>query len=207
MQEASNADPGVAVADEPFNATERLQQEPQWHGWKFHVEIIEHRYQLVARIHGVDDQRHFRFEALEKSPHARAQRIDADARAVRRRMIVDELMAVELVVDASERRLHERCRAFAAEDGHEQIRRPVVRLAAVQIGEIVVEGNRRGNDALFAFGVQRVEVVDKPIADRAVVGDASGDDGKMPGVRLIVVALPPIYDEGQHRAAAPVRHR
>ena len=59
MHEPSNADPGIAVADEPFNATERLHQEPQRHGWKLHVKIIEHGYQLVARIHGVDDQRHF----------------------------------------------------------------------------------------------------------------------------------------------------
>src|SRR6266849_5063440 len=73
MQEASNADPGIAVADDPFNATERLHQEPHGYGWKFNVEIIEHRYQLVARIHGVDDQRHFGFESLEKPPHARAQ--------------------------------------------------------------------------------------------------------------------------------------
>src|SRR6266850_1878893 len=77
MQEASNADPGVAVADESFNATKRLHQEPQWHGWKFGVEIIQHYYQLVARIHGIDDQRHLRFETVEKSPHPGAQRVDA----------------------------------------------------------------------------------------------------------------------------------
>src|SRR5437870_9840941 len=59
MHEPSNADPGIAVADKSFNATERLHQEPQRHGWKLHVKIIEHRYQLVARIHGVDDQRDF----------------------------------------------------------------------------------------------------------------------------------------------------
>ncbi len=59
MHEPSNADPGIAVADESFNATERLHQEPQRHGWKLRVKIIEHHYQLVARIHGVDDQRHF----------------------------------------------------------------------------------------------------------------------------------------------------
>jgi hypothetical protein len=55
MQEASNADPGIAAADESFNTTERLHQEPQGDGWKFHVKVIERRYQLVARINGVDD--------------------------------------------------------------------------------------------------------------------------------------------------------
>ena len=120
-------------------------------------------------------------------------------------MIVGELMAVELVVDACERRLRERCRAFLLEDGNDQVRRAVVRLAAVQIGEIVVEWDRRRNDALFAFSVERVEVVDEPIADRAVVGDTSGHDREMAGMRLVVVALRPVDNEGQYRAATPVR--
>src|SRR5258708_16144839 len=72
MQETSNADPSIAVADESFNATERLHQEPKGHGWEFHMEIIEHGYQMIARIHGVDYQRHFRFEPGEKSAHTRA---------------------------------------------------------------------------------------------------------------------------------------
>src|SRR6266446_2640530 len=59
MHEPSNADPRLSVADESFNATERLHQEPQRHAWKLPVKIIEHRDQLVARIHGVDDQRDF----------------------------------------------------------------------------------------------------------------------------------------------------
>ena len=59
MHEPSNADPGIAIADKSFNATERLHQEPQRHGREFQMEVIERRYQLVARIHGVDDQRHF----------------------------------------------------------------------------------------------------------------------------------------------------
>src|SRR5882762_8821134 len=57
MHEPSNADPRIAIADESFNATERLYQEPQRHGWKLHAKIIEHRYQLAARIHGVSKRR------------------------------------------------------------------------------------------------------------------------------------------------------
>src|SRR5438105_13205041 len=58
MHEPSDADPGIAVAEKPLNATEGLHQEPQRHGRKLHVKIIEHRYQLAARVHGIVDHRH-----------------------------------------------------------------------------------------------------------------------------------------------------
>jgi hypothetical protein len=32
MQDTSNTDPGIAVADESFNASERLQRKTQQHG-------------------------------------------------------------------------------------------------------------------------------------------------------------------------------
>ena len=61
--------------------------------------------------------------------------------------------------------------------------------AAVEIGEIVVERQGCCEDALFAFDVERIEVVDEPVADGAVRLRAAGHEREMPAVRLVVVAL------------------
>jgi hypothetical protein len=42
-----------------FSATERLHQQSKGHSWEFHVNIIEHRHQLVGWVYTVDDDRHF----------------------------------------------------------------------------------------------------------------------------------------------------
>ena len=110
-------------------------------------------------------------------------------------MIVDELMPVELVVGARERTLHEVGNALAAEHGDEQVRGPIPRLTAVQVGKVIVERQHRRDDALFAFLVERVEIVRQPVAHRARSGANTrrahppGDQGEVAGERLVVIAL------------------
>ena len=77
VDQAADADPGIAVADNPFDSVKRLHREPQRNGGEFGVKIVEHRHQLIARVHAVDHKRHFRLQTVEESPHTRAQRFDA----------------------------------------------------------------------------------------------------------------------------------
>ena len=122
-------------------------------------------------------------------------------------MVVRELVPVELVVDAVQRRLHQRRRARVAQYRDHQVRRTIPALAAVQIGQVVVERHRRGHDALLAFGVERVEVVGEPVADAAVFGDASGHQREMTSVRLVVVALRAVDHEREDGASGPIGQR
>jgi hypothetical protein len=69
-------------------------------------------------------------------------------------MPVFELVPIKLVVDAIERVLQQYRRPLIAQHRHDQVRRAVVALPAVEIGKIVVEGYRRGDDAFFAFAVE-----------------------------------------------------
>ena len=112
-----------------------------------------------------------------------------------------ELMAPELVVDAIQRRLHERRGAVVGEHQDEQLRRPVPVLAAVEIREIVIEWNRGGEDAFLAFAVERIEIVDEPVADRAVFAGPPGDEREVARMGLVVIALRTVDHERQHRAS------
>ena len=132
------------------------------------------------------------------------QRVDADARAVGGRVVIDELVPPELVVDAPERRLQQAGRAVARKHRNEHARRPVPRLPGIEIGEVVVERDRRGEDSFFALGIERVEIVDEPVADRAVVLHAAGDQREMTGVRLVVVTLRAVDHDADDGATAQV---
>ena len=140
-------------------------------------------------------------------PAERAQRVDADRRAVLVRVVVDELVAVELVEDAVQRRLHEHRGALVLQHRDEHRRRAVPALARVEVGQVVVQRHRRRDDALLALDVERVEVVDQPVADAAVGLHAAGDDREVAAVRLVVVALRAVDHQADHRAARPSRRR
>ena len=137
----------------------------------------------------------------------RAQRVDADARAVLVRVVVVELVPVELVVDAVQRRLHEHGGALVAQHRDQQVRRAVPALSAVEVGQVVVERHRRREDAFLALDVERVEVVDEPVADRAVRLHAAGDEREVPAVRLVVVALRAVDHQREHRPPRPLHER
>src|SRR5947208_13480144 len=122
-------------------------------------------------------------------------------------------MAVELVVGSFERALHLARDALALEYRDDEIRRAIPGLAAVQIGEIIVERQHRGDDALFAFCVERVEIVGEPIVDRArptrrVRGaDAARDQSEVTAVRFVVIALRAVEDDGENGRALPAACR
>ena len=137
-------------------------------------------------------------------PAQRAQRVDADARAVRGRVVVDELVPVELVVHAVERGLHERRGALVAQHGDDHGCGPIPVLSGVEVAQIIVECHRRGDDALLALDVERVEIVDEPVADLPIGGDTPGHQREVSGVRLVVVALRAVDHERKHRPVAPI---
>ena len=122
-------------------------------------------------------------------------------------------MAVELVVGSFERALHLAHDALALEHRDDEIRRAIPGLAAVQIGEIIVERQHRGDDALFAFCIERVEIVGEPIADRARPtrcargADAARDEGEVTAVRFVVIALRAVEDDGENGRALPAACR
>jgi hypothetical protein len=95
-------------------------------------------------------------------------------------MPVRELVAPELVVDAIQRGLDERRGAVVGEHQDEELRRPVPVLPAVEIREIVIEWNRGGEDAFLSFAVERIETVDEPVADRAIIAGSPGDEREVP---------------------------
>ena len=77
MQEPANANRGIAVANDAVNSAQRLHQEPEGYGSELCMKVGDHRDQLLARVHTVDDERHFGFETIEETLHARTQRFDA----------------------------------------------------------------------------------------------------------------------------------
>ena len=122
-------------------------------------------------------------------------------------MPVDELVPIKVVVDALERGLHPARHAFMLQDRDQEVRGPIPRLTAVEIGEVIVQRHHRGEDAFLAFGVERVEIVGDPVTDRAAGADASGHQREMPAVRLIVVALRPVQHHGKRRSVGPAPRR
>jgi hypothetical protein len=50
MQQASNANPSIAVANDPFDPFERLQRKPQGYGRGFLVKILERGEARIAEI-------------------------------------------------------------------------------------------------------------------------------------------------------------
>ena len=116
-------------------------------------------------------------------------------------------MSPELQEHAVQSRLHASRGPIIVEHGDQHPGRPVPGLARVQVRLIIHQRHRRCDDALFALGVERVEAVDDPVADRAVARDATGRDREVPGVRFVVVALRAVEHERQHRLAGPVGTR
>ena len=76
--------------------------------------------------------------------------------------------------------------ALVLENADDQIRRPVPRLTAVEIGQIVVEGDHRRGNAFFAERVEGVEIVGEPVADRAVLTDTAGNHREVAAVRFVI---------------------
>ena len=122
-------------------------------------------------------------------------------------------MPVELVVGSLERTLHLARDALALEHRDDEVGRPIPGLAAVQIGEIIVERQHRGDDALFAFCVERVEIVGDPVVDRARAprrargADAARDQSEMAAVRFVIIALRAVEDDGENGRAVPAACR
>ena len=118
-------------------------------------------------------------------------------------MVVGELVTIELVIDAAKRTLNPARRAFVLENGNDQIRRPVPRLAAVEIGQIIVERHYRRDNAFFAECVQGVEIICQPVADGAFRTDTAGDHREVAAMRFVIVTLRAVEHCGENGLSLP----
>ena len=101
------------------------------------VRHAEHR----KRTAGGSTRRHL--------PAHGAQDVDADARAIHRRVTIDELVTIELVIDSAKRVLNKDGASLVLQHRDNQVGRTVPSLAAVEVGQVVIQRQHRRDDALF----------------------------------------------------------
>lgn len=136
--------------------------------------------------------------AFRDVPAQGAKGIDTDTGAVVARVVVDEIVLVEVVVHAVDRALVQRGGGVAFEAGDQHVGGTVITLAVVQVHQVFVHRSDGCDDALFTERVQVVEVIDQPARPVAIRLETPGDHAEMAAVGFIVIPLGAVEHEPDH---------